>query len=195
MTKREIFFVEFFHETLHKNTIALYSLYFERHDASWAETVIDSSRYPTTAKIRSRSKDQIKLEADMKRFLLASSIPQESITAGSIWESILLKFEETKDHDAIRRSIMGSPFHVVPLSERIKIDIEILPKDKAKLLSNDAPRLAADLICLLDLPFSDFMQFPELSDKQIIHKVLDFLTRVETEYNQLQFTSLKRSTT
>jgi len=87
------YFCEFFQETIHKNTLALYAVYFELCQKNWNETTLDPVQYPISSKLRARSTEQIRLETDMKRFLLVSSLPPDRIESGSIWDFLLLKFE------------------------------------------------------------------------------------------------------
>jgi len=186
--------VNFFQETIHKNTLALYAVYFEQIQKNWNETTLDPVQYPIVSKLRARSTEQIRLETDMKRFLLVSSIPPEKIETGSIWEFLLLKFEENEDLEATRKNIMSLPNNnSLPLYERTKIDIENLLKNKAKLQAPDPERLVADLICQIDFPFNDFLHFSELKSQDIIAQLLDFINKVEREYESLKSKCLQKN--
>jgi len=187
------FFIEFFQDTIHKNTLALYAVHFEQTQARWNDPVLDPSKYPTLAAIRPRSKEQTDLETDMKRFLLVSSIPPDNIETGSVWDYLLLKFEENQDVEATRKGLVAlSKNNPVPLSERTKIDIESFSKIRSKLIGHDSERLISELICVIDIPFNDFMQFPECKGPQIGAYLIGYMKKVEQEYESLKTDCLHR---
>jgi len=155
-------------------------------------------KYPTLSIIRPRIKEQTQLEHDLKMVLLISSISSpDHVTPGSIWENLAHKFQRNSiDIEATRKGIFAlNAYPEVSSFVKLKIDIEDVRKWKQKLKTADKFKIASDVVCILDIPFNEFMELAELDGQAIVEKLLKYLNLIDKEYTALEADILKKKMT